>query len=78
MTREDRIEQLEDALHRIADWVDAYPLHIFPRPDEAYFAKASEVLIANGMTLDRIAADCMRHVVEGVSKIACEALGNDA
>jgi hypothetical protein len=44
---------------------------MFPEPD---LKKAAEVLKANGMTLDAISASCMRHVVEGVGKIAREAL----
>jgi hypothetical protein len=36
--------------------------------------RAHEALQANGMTLDRISANVMRHVVEGVGKIAREAL----
>ena len=71
MTREDR---LEEALQRIAHWADAYPLDVFPEPDEAYYKKAHEVLTANGMTLDRLSAAAMRHVVKGVGRIAKEAL----
>lgn len=64
-----------EALKRIVQWADAYPLDVFPEPDSAYYLKASEVLAANGMTLDRLSAAAMRHVVEGVGKIAREALG---
>ena len=53
-------------------WSEAYPLEIFPPPD---YPRARAVLEANGMTLDAISADCMRHVVEGVGKIAREVLG---
>jgi hypothetical protein len=72
---ETEIERLRDALERIVQWSEAYPLDIFPEPD---FAKAQEVLTANGMTLDAISASCMRHVVEGVGKIAREALGESS
>jgi hypothetical protein len=70
----DRIEQLEAALYRIKQWADAYPPSVFPPVDEQYAQKAHEVLTANGMTLDRLSADAMRHVVQGVGKIAREAL----
>ena len=60
-----------DALERIESWSRAYPLSVFPEPD---FRKAAELLRAGGMTLDAISASNMRHVVEGVGKIAREAL----
>ena len=71
---EDKIDRLEEALQRIETWSQAYPLAIFPEPD---LRKAVEVLKANGMTLDAISAHCMRHVVEGVGKIARDALKYD-
>ena len=65
------IERLREALEGIVRWADAYPLDIFPEPD---FKKAHELLKAGGITLDAVSASCMRHVVEGVGKIAKEAL----
>lgn len=59
------------ALEGIKRWADAYPLDIFPEPD---FKKAHQLLVAGGMTLDGISASSMRHVVEGVGKIASDAL----
>lgn len=70
----DREDRLEDALHRIASWSDAYPLPVFPEPDAAYYAKAREVLEANGMTLDRLSAAAMRHVITQIGHIAKGAL----
>lgn len=69
--REDR---LEEALDRIARWADAYPLAVFPEPTPDYYARAHEVLTAHGMTLDRLSAAAMRHVITQVGKIAKEAL----
>ena len=74
MSEAEWIEVLTEALLRIVDWGGAYPEDIFPEPDDAYLKRAHEVLTANGMTLDRIAAHCMRHVLRGVSSIASEAL----
>lgn len=65
------IERLQGALQQIVDWSRAYPLNAFPEPD---FKMAAELLEAGGMTLDAISASNMRHVVEGVGKIASEAL----
>ena len=68
---EDRIEKLEAALHLIAEWSKAYPLQVFPEPD---LTKARTLLEAGGITLDAVSASAMRHVIEGVGKIAREAL----
>jgi hypothetical protein len=66
------IERQHEALARIVQWSEAYPLDIFPEPD---LVKARALLAAGGITLDAISAHCMRHVIEGVGKIAREALG---
>jgi hypothetical protein len=71
---DERTERMEAALQRILQWSQAYPIENFPKPDKAYWAKAREVLAAHGMTLDRISADNMRHVITQVGKIAEEAL----
>lgn len=68
LNREDRYEE---ALTQIAQWSDAYPPAIFPSPD---LKRARELLEAGGLTLDAISADAMRHVIEGVGKIAKAAL----
>lgn len=67
----EKAEPLEEALQRIDQWSEAYPLDIFPEPD---LKKARELLAAGGITLDAVSAHCMRHVVNGVGKIAREAL----
>lgn len=59
-------ERLNDALDKLVQWSDAYPLAVFPEPD---FAKAHKVLTENGMTLDAISASNMRHVIKGVREI---------
>lgn len=69
--QQDRIDELEEALHKIAQWSDAYPLSVFPEPD---WKKVRDLLEAGGITLDSVSASNMRHVVEGVGKIAKEAL----
>lgn len=48
-----RLGEMEEALNRIVQWADAYPVSVFPEPD---FAKAAEVLANAGMTLDAILA----------------------
>jgi len=71
IAQQERIDELEEALHRIVQWSEAYPLDIFPEPD---LKKARALLEAGGITLDAISAHCMRHVVEGLGKIASAAL----
>ena len=71
---EDRIEDLEAALTRIIEWADAYPVQVFPEVDKEYSKRAHEVLVAHGMTLDRLSADAMRHCLKGVRRIASAAL----
>jgi hypothetical protein len=64
---------LRDALQRVVDWSEAYPLDVFPEPD---FKRAAELLKAGGMTLDAIGASNMRRVVTGVGEIARKALAS--
>ncbi|KYK50022.1 hypothetical protein A1D31_22175 [Bradyrhizobium liaoningense] len=66
---------LEEALQRIVQWSEAYPLAVFPEPD---WKKAADLLRAGGLSLDSISANAMRHVVEGVGLIAREALAQAA
>jgi hypothetical protein len=69
-------ERYQEALWRISEWTDAYPLKVFPEPDGDYLKRAHEILQAHGMGIDRISASAMRHVITQVGKIAKDALGN--
>jgi len=71
MSDDERLERCQEALRRIVQWSEAYPLDVFPEPD---LRKARELLQAGGVTLDALSAHAMRHVVTGVGKIAKEAL----
>lgn len=64
-------DKMEDALQQIVSWSRAYPLTVFPEPD---MKKAAELLQAGGITLDAVSASNMRHVIEGVGRIAREGL----
>jgi hypothetical protein len=70
----ERLDRYEEALQRIVQWSEAYPLDIFPEPD---WKRAAEGLKSVGITLDAVSGHCMRHVVEGVGRIAREALNDD-
>ena len=62
----DELEKLQEKLHKIKIWIDAYPLDVFPEPD---FIKAAKVLKQNGITLDSISVSNMRHVLNGIKDI---------
>ena len=65
-----RIEQLEDGLQQVVNWSKAYPLKVFPEPN---WREVGRMLGAK--ILSQVSVSNMRHVVEGVGKIAAEALG---
>jgi hypothetical protein len=67
-----RIGVLEDALTRILNWADAYPLDVFPEPD---FQAVQAALQKAGISLAQVSASNMRHVIQGVGDIARAALG---
>jgi len=71
MDLEEQVDVFEDGLNKIKNWSIAYPLDIFPEPD---LKKARELLKTGGIPLDEVTAHAMRHVVDGVGRIAREAL----
>ena len=66
MTENEQIEILQNKMHRLLQWAEAYPLTVFPEPD---FKKAHKVLKENDLSLDAISASNMRHVINGVKEI---------
>lgn len=69
--RGDEIERHEEAFHRIKQWAEAYPLDVFPEPD---LKRSAQVLKDAGLSLDRISAKAMRHVITQVQAIVDGAL----
>lgn len=65
------IERKQDALSQIKQWCDAYPLKVFAEPD---FEKAGAALATVGITLDALHGTWGRRLLEGVGKIATDAL----
>jgi hypothetical protein len=65
------VERYEEALERIDQWADAYPLEVFPEPDMKAVRKALE---AAGITIDCVSASNMRHVITQVKHITSAAL----
>lgn len=72
----DEIEELREALERIARWAEAYPTDIFPEATPEYLRNAHAVLKQHDMTIDRISASNMRHCLKGVGDIAKAALAH--
>lgn len=70
----DMIERYEEALIRIQQWAEAYPVGIFPEPD---LKRARELLEAGGMTLDAVSASNMRHVLNGIKDIVAASLPSE-
>lgn len=66
-------DALKEALEEIIQWANAYPVSVFPEPD---LKKAHELLRAGGMSLDSVSASAMRHVLDGVTRIAKGAIGD--
>ncbi len=64
-------EEHEEALLRIQQWAEAYPLDVFPEPD---LKRAHELLEAGGMSLGAVSASAMRHVLKGIRGIVDAAL----
>ena len=65
----------EDALEKIVQWADSYPVDIFHEPNEEECARAHEALMTIGLTLDCFSAAMGRHIVKGIREIALEGLG---
>lgn len=74
IAQDERIDELEGALRQIVQWSEAYPVKVFPEPTPEQWVQMAELLKGAGMTLDSFSASNMRHVADGVGKIAREAL----
>jgi hypothetical protein len=74
----DEAERLGDALQTIIKWSEAYPLECFPEVPSEDWARAAAVLKAAGLSLDRISASNMRHVITRVGDIARAAVTSSA
>lgn len=68
-------ERMRDALQKIENWANAYPIGIFPEPD---LKRVHAVLLAADLGLDGVSASNMRHVLNGIKKIVEDGLGYNA
>jgi len=71
---EERIEKMEEALRRIIEWSDAYPIDVFVPPTSEQFKAAHAALVAIGLSLDKFSAEASRHAILGIGRIARAAL----
>lgn len=63
-----------DALEELEQWTNAYPLKVFPEPQREEWQRAAALLSEKGLSLDRISASNMRHVIKGVREIVAVGL----
>jgi hypothetical protein len=61
-----RIEKLEDVLHRIRTWCEAYPKDIFLPVSEEELKRAVIVLRENGMRVDALYGEWGRHILSAI------------
>ena len=67
----EEMQRMEQALQRVLQWAEAYPIEIFREPD---WARAAEVLDAAGLSLDAISASCIRRVLNEIAATARQGL----
>jgi hypothetical protein len=70
----DEIERLRDALVRLQQWADAYPLDQFQEVLRQDWQRANALLAQNGISMSAMSASNMRHVLKGVRHLLTEAL----
>lgn len=63
-----------DVLERLQQWADAYPVEVFPEVLRQDWQRANEVLAQAGLSMTRMSASNMRHVISGVRKLVDEGL----
>ena len=68
---EENADNLRDALHKIKQWADAYPIDIFSDVD---LDAARAALKAVNIDIGNLHAKLARHIVSGIGAIATEAL----
>lgn len=63
-----------DALDKLDQWARAYPLKVFPEPLREEWQRAAALLSEKGLSLDRMSASNVRHVISGVRETVAEGL----
>ena len=73
-----RVVELKDALERIAQWAEAYPVTVFIPLTSGEMQKADSVLRGAGISMGAMHAAWARHIVDGIGGIARQALDRSA
>ncbi len=63
-----------DVLEKLKNWADAYPVEMFPEVLRQEWQQANEVLAQAGLSMTRMSASNMRHIISGVRKLVDEGL----
>jgi hypothetical protein len=63
-----------EALEKLEQWARAYPVKVFPEPLREEWQRAAALLSEKGLSLDRMSASNMRHVISGVRETVAEGL----
>lgn len=63
-----------DALEKLKQWADAYPLDVFPEVQRQDWQRANALLAEKGISMTAMSASNMRRVITGVRKIVDEGL----
>ena len=56
-----KLDEWDEWSIRFKEWGNAYPLDIFPEVED--WAAVREALQKDGLTIGRVSASCMRHVI---------------
>ena len=67
-----------ETLEEIKRWTESYPLTVFAELTDEEWQKVGEALMSIGVSLDRVSASNMRHVISGVRKIVDAAMSAQA
>ena len=71
----ERQERLEEALLRIKQWAEAYPVNkVFAPVSEGDLKFAARLLDQHGLNIGAIHASWARHILDGISEIVDAAL----
>ena len=63
-----------DALEKILNWIDAYPVDVFPEMTGDDWNRAAGVLNGAGLSLDRVSASNIRYVITQLRLLVEEGL----
>ena len=73
----EREERLEEALLRIKQWAEAYPVTVFLPVLDSDLDRAADLLQQHGISLAAIHGAWARHILNGIGGICEKALGDE-